>query len=219
MNIAKANLSTANKNLKDTVLYAPFDGIIAKKYVDNYEYVKAKQPIVSFHDVEQMDIEIQVPEYIILQVERRSSSDTTPVVLFEGINEEFPVKYKEFSSRADPDTQTYRVVFTMKAPKEINMLPGMSVTVQLKLPDYKNRAKTFTLIPSSAVFSNNKGQPQVWIVDPKTSVIRAHSVKVANMMDNSIKVLEGVKPGDEIVTAGVSFLREGQKVAPIKENK
>jgi RND family efflux transporter MFP subunit len=217
MNIAKANLSTAKKNLRDTVLYAPFDGFVAKKYVDNFEYVKAKEPIVSFHDVEDMDVEIQIPEYIILQI--KDGAAARPIVVFEGVNKEYLIKFKEFSSKADPDTQTYRAVYTLKAPKEINILPGMSVTVKFNLPDYKNDKKTFYLIPASAVFSGTDNKPNVWIIDKNTKKIKAKNVVVANMTGENIKVLEGLNRGDEIVVAGVSFLRAGEKVYPIESKK
>ena len=217
MNIAKANLSTAQKNLRDTVLYAPFDGFVAKKYVDNYEYVKAKEPIVSFHDVEEMDIEIQVPEYIILQI--KDGAKYSPVVEFEGVKKEYPIKFKEFSSKADPDTQTYRAVYTLTAPKEINMLPGMSVTVKFQLPDFKNEKKSFFLIPASAVFSGSNNKPSVWIIDPKTHKIYQTNVVVANMTGDQLKVLEGLEQGQEVVIAGVSFLRSGEQVYSIEANE
>lgn len=215
VNIAKANLSTAQKNLKDTVIYAPFEGWVAKKFVENFEYVKAKETVVSFHDLERMDIEIQLPEYIVLQAREEMSKD--PVVIFKGVNKTYPIKFKEFSSKADPDTHTYRAVFTLQAPQDINMLPGMSVIVRIQIPDYKNNKQAFFEIPVSAVFSGKDDKPQVWVVSKQTNSISPQTVTVANMTGNSIKVLSGLKPGMMIVSAGAKFLRDGQKVAPIEE--
>jgi RND family efflux transporter MFP subunit len=217
MNVAKSNLNTAEKNLKDTVLYAPFDGFVAKKYVDNYEDIKAKEPIVSFHDIEKMDVVIQIPEYIVLQI--KDGTESQPYVLFQGIKKEYPIKFKEFSSKADPDTQTYRAVYTLDAPRDINMLPGMSVSVKFRLPDFKNQKQPFYLIPASAVFSTISNKPHVWIVDSKTSRIKPREVKVANMTEDQIKVLDGLNPGDMIVIAGVNFLRNGDLVKPIADKK
>lgn len=218
LSVHQAGLSTAQKNLTDTVLNAPFDGIVAKKYVDNHEDIKAKEPIMAVHDIEHVDIEIQVPEYIILRIDKEDSYDSR--IFFEGlIDRSYPVTVKEFSSKADPDTQTYQVVYTMSAPKGINVLPGMSVTIQVDLPDFKSGAKSYYLIPSSAVFNNEKNQTLVWLIDAKTGKIKAKKVSVANLSQGEVKVLSGLSKGDTIVAAGVHFLRAGDIVKPIEEAK
>ena len=43
-------------------LCAPYDGVISQRYVENYQHVRDKQPIVAFHDVGQVEVLIQVPE-------------------------------------------------------------------------------------------------------------------------------------------------------------
>lgn len=217
MNQAKAALDKAQKNLNDTVLHAPFDGFVAKKYVDNFEYIKAKEPVLAFHDVDYMDIEIQLPEYIVLQVKK--GKDIKSFVIFDQVNKEYALTFKEFSSRADADTQTYRTVYKLKAPKGINVLPGMSVTVKLVMPDYKNNQQNFYLVPSSAVFSGPSNKPHVWVIDAKTQQVKPQLVKVANMSGDKIKILSGLSKGEQIVTAGVHFIRQGQKVRPIMDKK
>ena len=48
--VSEANLKQAEKALSDTRLYAPYDGKIAGRLVENFENVTAKQAIVVFHD-------------------------------------------------------------------------------------------------------------------------------------------------------------------------
>jgi RND family efflux transporter MFP subunit len=211
--IAKANLSSAEKNLKDTVIYAPFDGVIVKSFVENYEYVKAKQPVVLLQDLHEVDLETFVPEYIILQL--KDSKKLNPKVIFSLVNRSYPVKLKEFSTEADKSTQTYRVVFTLKAPEDINILPGMSVKIALTLPDYKVGGAQYFLIPASAVFSQSEDTSAVWIVDPNTNEVQARQIETGDLVNASIKVFKGLKAGETIVSAGVHHLHEGQKIKPL----
>ena len=47
---------------------------------------------------------------------------------------------------------------------------------------------------------------------PLTSLHRTTQVSVGALNDTGIPVLSGLEPGEWVVTAGVSYLSEGQKV-------
>ncbi len=49
--ISKADLAIANKALHDTLLRAPFAGVIAKTYINNFQNIRAKEPVVSLQDI------------------------------------------------------------------------------------------------------------------------------------------------------------------------
>ena len=219
MKIAKANLQTAEKDLKDTHLYAPFEGMVAHVYKENHEYVKAKEMILMLHDLSFMDVEIQVPESIAKQQSKSAKDKDDTYRAYATFSDfptlKFPLTFKEYSSKADNETQTFRVIYSMKAPKKVNVLPGMSANVIIELPDFKNKKQAFFLIPSSAVFSSINKSPQVWLIDKKTNTIHAHTISTSNLSGHNIKVTSGLTLNDEIVTAGVHFLREGQTVKPL----
>jgi len=222
---AKAKLNSAKKDLSETVLYAPFSGVISVKHVDNYEQVKAKQPIYKLQNLSYVDIEINVPENVMAHIRSddkdKSKKDSDKVVVIFDFfpDKSYPVDLKEYSSQADPETQTYRVVLKMPAPKDVNILPGMTANVKTMLPDFKSGGEAFIVIPSSAVFSNKEKQSYVWLLDPNSMTVKKHAIKVSRMADSNIHVLSGLKPGDKIVTAGVHFLQEGEKVSILEEPK
>lgn len=222
MKIAKANLQTAEKDLKDTHLYAPFEGMVAHIYKENHEYVKAKEKILMLHDLSHMDVEIQVPESIAKQqsksVKDKNESYSAYATFSDFKGLKFPLTFKEYSSKADDEMQTFRVIYSMKAPKKVNVLPGMSANVVIELPDFKNQKQAFFLIPSSAVFSSIDKKPQVWLIDKKNKTIKAHTITTSNLSGHNIKVTGGLNLNDEIVIAGVHFLREGQKVKPLGQH-
>lgn len=212
--IAKANYQQAQKDLADTTLKAPYVGMVVKKFVKEQEEVQAKQPVVSFQDITEVDVKANIPENVIATV-KRGSSPKVMASFIAAPGREFAMKVKEFSAEADPETQTYTAVFTMPAPKEVNILPGMSAKVMLHFKQAGN-PKTYFLLPSGSILTDAKGQSFVWRLDPSSNQVHKTEVTVAGLKGGSAEVTKGLQQGETVIAAGVHFLREGQKVRPIK---
>jgi RND family efflux transporter MFP subunit len=121
------------------------------------------------------------------------------------------VTIREIAKEADPTTQTFRVRAAMEAPKNVQILPGMTATVTVTF----HRASILgnqLLVPVSAVMTPAGGQgPVVWVIGPDQKV-SPRLVKVGAVTGGRIEIVEGLQPGDRIVVAGVTQLRDGQKV-------
>jgi len=218
-NVSKANLNIAERNLGYTVLKAPFDGKIAKTFSEKFEFVKEKQKIIRLQDVSEIDVAINVPEQIVLNVEQVEGKRKGTVTFESAPNKSYESTIKEFSSEADPKTQTYRVVFTLPAPEDINVLPGMTASVALDLIMKTEVKKNYYLIPSSAVFVNEGKTPHVWFLDQETMTLTSKAIVVGDLSGKNIQVFEGIHANDIIVSAGVHYLREGQKVSIAKSSE
>ena len=205
--VAVSDMKIAKKAVDDTTLRAPFSGMIGKKFVENYQVVQAKQPIVSLHKISGLEIIVNAPENVI---GRRTDTDraelTAEFANYPG--ERFPVTVKEFATEADPQTQTYRVVLSMMNPKDKKILSGMTATVFMVL--YESSGKTVE-IPVQSVFYDEKGQAYIWKVGDDSRVKR-HQVTAGMLKQDSVEILSGLASGDKIITAGVQNLTEGQKV-------
>jgi RND family efflux transporter MFP subunit len=128
---------------------------------------------------------------------------------------QFPVTIREIAKEADPTTQTFRVRAAMEAPKNVQILPGMTATVTVTF----RRASILgnqLLVPVSAVMTPAGRGPVVWVVGPDQKV-NPRPVKVGAVTGSRIEIVEGLQPGDRIVVAGVTQLREGQKVRDLGE--
>ncbi len=207
-----AQKKSAEDAISDTYLKAPFSGLIATKYVNNFEEIQAKQPIVSLQDVSSIEILVDVPEVIIASF---NNDDNTEVYAEFSANpgKEYPLILKEFSTVADPQTQTYRIVMTMKAPDDINILPGMTANVFGKADTGAGNNPDYFLIPVNSVVTDESGEKfYVWIVDPETMRVGKTEVSVGVVSGISIAVTGGLKSGQVIVTAGVNYLQDGVKV-------
>lgn len=200
----------ANIQLQDSTLRAPYDGVIAQRFVEQGQNVRATQPVVKFQDVDEIEIAVDIPETV-MAADIRAADIVQMVAEFSAApGLQFPVRIKEIAQRADPVTQTFTVRVAMKAPPGINILPGMTASVTLTY----RRASILggrILVPISAVLQENSGEQTVWILGPDQTVTRS-AVKLGEATGGQIEILSGLQPGDRVAVAGVTFLREGMKV-------
>ena len=160
--VARAQLEDARNALKDTYLKAPFDGVIGKRFVENFQKVQAKEPIVYLQDINQIEILVDVPELIIARIkEDKEGKKVKAWAEFQAVpGKKYSLKLKEFATQADPAPQTYQVVLIMDQPKEASILPGMTATVVAELGT--DSAAGGTRIPAIAVLEDAEGKAYVW---------------------------------------------------------
>jgi membrane fusion protein, multidrug efflux system len=200
----------ANLQLEDSTLRAPYDGVIAQRFVEQGQNIRANERVVVFQDVDEIDVAVDVPEAV-MAADLRSADIVQMLASFNAApGLQFPVHIKEVAQRADPITQTFTIHVGMKAPQGVNLLPGMTGTVTLTY----RRASILgdqILVPVAAVIKDSTGAQVAWAMGPDGNVTR-RPVKTGAVTGGNIVVLEGLQPGDRIVVAGVSFLRDGMKV-------
>lgn len=212
---AKANLNQAKQDLKYTKLVAAFDGVIAKRYVENFEEVQAKQEIFNLSNVSQVEVKIDVPERI-MRLGRDERNTVKAFASFaDTLDMRFPLTLKEVATKADEQTQTFEVTFVMDQPEQFMLLPGMTATVQIELVS-DTLTSDYFLLPISAVKGASDMHPTIFVVEPESNTLQARSVKVGSMEGGNIQVTAGVEIGDRVVIAGIAFMREGDKVTLIK---
>lgn len=216
--VAKANLEDAKNALCDTTLTAPFDGVIAKRFVENYYKVKAEEPIVHLQDISRIEVVIDVPELVMAALRDRKAESVT--ASFDSIpGKSFPVLLKEYSTEADPATQTYQVVFSLDQPKEASILPGMTATVSASFRKDVTKGPQI-IVPALSVLDAPKDRPYVWVFDPQRGVVNKRYVQVGALKDSCcISITEGLEPGEIVVIAGVTKLKEGMKVRPWEKQR
>lgn len=219
---ASANLSQAEKNLEYTVLTSPFAGRIARRWVENFEDVAAKQTVFTLQNINELDVIIDLPESVVRMVRggvsdsvagnSRVESATRAYARFEGRPDaRFPLKPKEIATKADPQTQTFRATWTMQAPTEFTVLPGMTTTVELDMSSLIDR-DSIRRVPVRAVQADSKLDARVWVLDPETMTVSSRDVTIGRMVGRSIEVTSGLEGGEEIVAVGAPYLAEGMKV-------
>jgi RND family efflux transporter MFP subunit len=205
----------ARQNLEYTSLKAPFDGIVSNRLVDNFTTVSVGTPVVRMHDVSEVQVDINVAEALFGRV---TESEVASIeAKFPAYGEKlFPLTYREHSSQVDEVTQTYRVTLAMPREGADQLFPGMTASVIVKfLPEGLELGEQY-LVPTSAVAIDGDGKAYVWTYADDSGAVSKRPVEIGTVMGDYIPVRSGLETGDEIVSAGVAYLSEGQIVRRLR---
>jgi RND family efflux transporter MFP subunit len=133
----------------------------------------------------------------------------------------YPLEVKEFSTDADPATQTYQVVLVMDQPEEANILPGMTAKVTAKSMESTSGDSTSTIsVPAIAVLNDADGKNYLWIFNRDSKTVTKTPIELGNLEGSkNALVIGGLQGGEEIVISGVTKLHDGMEVRPWKNQR
>lgn len=208
----KAANELAQADLSYTKLKAPFAGTVVAKYVENYENVQAKEPIVRIVDTSRIEIIVNVPEGSISLVPH--VTDIT--CEFDALpGKPLPATVKEVGTEATRSTRTYPVTLIMDQPEGMEILPGMTGRVTGKVQLDTGSGEVAIEVPETAVFEGDDQQSHVWVIetsDGKTGTAQLRDVSVGKLTSRGLQITSGLKSQEIVATAGVYQIEEGQKV-------
>lgn len=208
---AVARVGIRDKALDDTVITAPFDGTVATTYVENFQNVVAKQPVLRLLDTSEIEMVVNVPEALIGLVPYVTEVE----VAFSPLPDvTIPARIKEVSNEATITTRTYPVTLIMDQLEGGEIKPGMAGNATAIVQPPEDWVDQGVEVPAAAVFSPNDATPHekfVWVVDAGSGVIARRPIEVVGMNARGV-LIKGVEPGEHVVIAGVSYLVEGQQV-------
>jgi multidrug efflux system membrane fusion protein len=188
--------------------------VVARRFVENFQDVQAKQPVLSLQDTRRLEIVVDAPENLVVLA--RDRVRVKLAATFSALpGREFPVSVKEFATEADPVTQTYEYVLALPEITDANVLPGMSADVTIEALEGEGGEVFVYALPEAAVVREGE-VPYVWVIEPGTNRAVRRTV-VADEPDSSgqVAVHKGIEAGEVIATAGVHHLKEGMQVKPI----
>nr|WP_242469707.1 efflux RND transporter periplasmic adaptor subunit [Rhabdochromatium marinum] len=214
---AQSALERAQQDVEYTLLKASFDGTISQRYVEQFEEVQAKQAVLAMQDNNSLQVKVDVPENVIRSIKPAGSDQPNGARVptwasFDGHPEQrFKLALREVSTRADRATQTFEVTYSMPAPTDFLVFPGMTATVTADLSQVNASERVFTL-PATAVTADAELEPFVWVVEEPAMTVTQVPVEVGRLSGNSIEVAGGLESGQRVVVAGVGYLAEGMTV-------
>ncbi|MEP4484893.1 MAG: efflux RND transporter periplasmic adaptor subunit [Halioglobus sp.] len=206
----KSALKIAQDKVYYTSLTAPFGGVVVETYVENFETVLPKQPVLRLLDPSSIEFVVSVPESMI--------SYTPYVKEISVVFDALPgitvaAEIKEIGREASSATRTYPVTLVMSQPETGEILPGMagSAKVHSMLP--VDARETGIEIPATAVFTmDDPSKSYVWIVDTTTNTLASREVDPGRLTVKGVLIRSGLTAGDWVVIKGVNSVSEGQKV-------
>ncbi len=215
---AQTALDHARDNLAYTRLTAPFAGVVGRVHVENFQTVEENARVVLVHNIDQLEIEFSIPEQHIIGLERRSVGDDREICgrisMSSDPGADIAGCFSRFESVADPVTRNYRVYFSFARPDGLNILPGMSATIELDMTNLVPEGSEATFyLPLGAIFEKDGGS-WVWRVtaDMTTEPV---AIDLVELRGNLLEVRSTLGADDRIVGAAAAEIREGMQVREI----
>nr|WP_319947609.1 efflux RND transporter periplasmic adaptor subunit [uncultured Shimia sp.] len=202
-------LRNAEWALEHTTLLAPFEGLISSRNLALYSTVSAGTPVVRIHDMSELRIEVDVPEILF----QRAGHETNVKISakFPSHPETFPLEIREFDAETSRVGQTFRITFGMAPPEGLSILPGSSVTVTIQAQG----EDVGLIVPATALVVKEQGEIGVMVFspsEPDIGTVTWVAVDVTPTQSGDVRILSGLKDGDEFVTTGGTVLADGQPV-------
>ncbi len=206
----------AQEALADTIMNAPFDAYVSRRYVDNYVKTRVGDKIVRLNDLHELLVVVSIPEQMLSTV--IGSGQVSLHAIFDFIPDQmFPLAYRENRGDANSIGQTYEVSLSMPRPDSWEILPGMTAAVLVHQADRPDVQLKYFL-PINALVTDTDKRMYVWVYDENTQEVEKRFVKVDRPDPNGVYVESGLKEGELVVSSGADQLREGMKIRLLNED-
>lgn len=199
---AKSTLEQARNQVSYAELRSDQNGIVTAVSADVGQVVGSGTPVVTVAVDGEKEVLIAVPEMDIAQFK---PGKTVKAGFWSDDALTLQGKVREVAGSADPQSRTFAVRVSL--PNDPNVLLGMTANIEATATN----AKQAVSIPLSALAEKDK-QPIVWTVDRAATTVHARPVTVGDFTGDGVRISDGLKPGDLVVSAGTQFMTEGLKV-------
>jgi multidrug efflux pump subunit AcrA (membrane-fusion protein) len=198
-----SSLRLAQRNLRDAVIRAPFDGYVAERLVSQGQYVQTQAPVMRIVRLQPLKIAAEVPEKFApwIQTGREMSVrvDAYPSQVFAG-------KVVRISPAVNLRSRAFAI--EGEVPNADGRLkPGTFARVQIST-DHVERAVT---IPAAAVQSRY-GTNRVFLV--QNGQLAGKEIVLGDRLGDRVEVAQGLEAGTTIVAGDVEQLADGMRVSP-----
>ena len=185
---AQASLHEVSQQLDYTVVRAPYSGIVTKRFVQIGESVQAGQPLIAGVSLNELRINVRVPQSAVDAIRRYHSAD----VLLDNAGERRVTAAKvTVFPYADPDTHTFSVRLDLPS-QETGLYPGMTVKTAFAVGEAQR-----LLVPQSALVERSEFSGVYVVADDRVSL---RQVRLGHRFGDRIEVLAGLSDGDKIAS-------------------
>ncbi|GAB4185517.1 MAG: efflux RND transporter periplasmic adaptor subunit [Wenzhouxiangellaceae bacterium] len=202
----RAAYNLAKLELDRTEIRAPISGVISERLVKVGNLITQHEPVFRIDDFSPLWAILHVPER-----ELNTLQQGQPVALNLDAYpaEQFSGRVLRISPVVDPATGTFKV--TAEISDETGRIkPGLFGRVQI----IYDRRDNVPVVSKGAVLSED-GRNAVFVLAADNTVQR-REITLGYEQNDVVEVIDGLTPGDRVVTAGKGSLRDGATVEVIQ---
>lgn len=201
---ARAEIDRLREDLADTVIRAPFDGVIGERFVELGDQVAPGQKLFTVLEISWVKVVARIPSEYIGRIEAGMLAEVTtrayPTTIFKGtVIHIYP--------EADPKTRTFAVEVKVNNQVKPMILPGMFARVRLPIITVDQALS----VPRDALMEDERGV-YLYVVDYSTKTARRRDLVLADLGPEKAVVREGLSIGEMVVLRGQERLNNGAPV-------
>jgi membrane fusion protein, multidrug efflux system len=208
---ANAQIAKTQALIAQKLVRAPFAGRLGLRQVDLGQYLSPGAAIVTLTDLAELHVDFTLPSSLRPEIAVGQKVEVTADA-YPGRT--FKAEITAIEPQVSASTRTMQVEATMPNPDEA-LLPGMFVNAAVILPAKPDTvvlpetALDFTLYGDSVYVVRETGRDAQG--KPILTAVRTPVTTGARWGDK-VAIVDGVKPGDQVVAAGQIKLRDGARV-------
>ena len=202
---AKSMEAIARKSVEDCSLYAPMNGVIAKRSVEEGVNVMPGLSAFKLVSINEVNINISVPENEIGSIKIGQAATVTVPALE---NQEYKGTVDKKGVEGNPISRTYTIKIKVGNPQS-ELMPGM-VCKAFLLNDGDSDTKKI-IIPNKSVQIASDNKQFVWLTDGNTA--RRRFITVGSLSNYGVIVESGLSEGDKLIVEGFQKVSEGMKIS------
>lgn len=199
----QAQLALAQTAVADTVIVAPYDGVVTVKHTVEGNYLRGGDPVVTMLNDDELEIEADVPATRIAGLVAGTLVEADLQVggrIFAAVRAVVPEE--------NPRTRTRAVRFVPQLDDHtLQLAANQSITVRIPIGE----SRDVISVSKDAVIVQGGTQLVYVVVDGK---VQPRPITIGESVGNRFEVLSGLAAGDMVVTRGNERLRPGQAVKP-----
>lgn len=198
---AKAAMEQAQESLENTIVRAPYNGIVVKRYIEVGETARVGEPLFTGLSLESLRATVNLPQDMIAVVRQLKRAR---VILSANKNNSIEVKSIIISPYADSASHTFLLRLNLPLGQH-GLYPGMAVKVAFVTREIKK-----LLVPITAVARRSEVSA-VYVME-KNNHISMRQVRLGRRVNaEQIEILAGLQGGERIAKdplAATVYLKE-----------
>lgn len=201
LNAADAELKIVDDLLKNSLIRAPFSGLVIKKLSETGEVVGAGDPVALLAEVDPIQVKASVPDPLVARIRKgqevKVHTEARPQETFLG-------KVLRLEPAADPLSRTFRVVVRIENP-ETGLRPGL--IVRARILEGKRRPAIYIPMDAVLAFGTN---PAVFVV--KDARAERRPIVTGAILGSEVEIKDGLAQGERVIVVGQEYLKDQQAV-------
>ncbi len=205
LEVSTSNLEAAEFNLKHSTIYAPADGKILRKFVEENELVSPGMPVFLFGSTgKEWIVRTGVTDREVIQLQLGDSAN----VYFDAYpGVDFPARVSEIAELVDPMSGTYGVELRVDSGV-YKLISGFVARAEI----VSSERHLFHVIPIEALVEADGDSGFVYTLRENGKTVRKIPVRIGMLLGDEIAMTEGLEGVDLVITEGAPYLADGSEV-------